>query len=109
MPRHRWVQHPITHKMIPVDEVDWDRGSGGSFQIMPDIEPFVSPVDGSVVSSRSALRRHNKRNNVVNTAEFDGVAEAKRAERQAVAEGRHEPTKRERARDIADVVYGRVR
>ena len=95
--------------MIPLEEVDWDRGNHENFQVMPDIEPFVSPVDGSVIGSRSALRRHNKRNNVVNAAEFDGVAEAKRKERQAIAEGRHEPTKRDRARDIADAAYGRVR
>ena len=32
-------------------------------QLMPDIaESFRSPVDGSVISSRSTLREHNRRN-----------------------------------------------
>ena len=37
---------------------------------MGDIESFVSPVDGSVISDRRQLREHNKRNNVVNADEF---------------------------------------
>lgn len=36
-------------------------------------EPFQSPVDGSIVSSRRELQEHNKRNNVVNT--HDGYDE----------------------------------
>lgn len=35
-----------------------------------DIEPFVSPVDGTVISDRKQLREHNKRNDVVNSQEF---------------------------------------
>jgi hypothetical protein len=37
---------------------------------MPDIEPFVSPVDGSVITGRKALREHNKRHDVTNAADF---------------------------------------
>lgn len=36
----------------------------------PDIEPFVSPVDGTVVTGRAALREHNLRNDVTNAADF---------------------------------------
>jgi len=32
--------------------------------IMKDIEPFLSPVDGTYVTSRSELREHEKRHNV---------------------------------------------
>jgi glycine cleavage system H lipoate-binding protein len=35
-----------------------------TFVVMKDIEPFVSPVDGNVVGSRSALREHERRHNV---------------------------------------------
>ena len=35
-----------------------------SHNIMKDIEPFQSPVDGSYVTSRSELREHEKRHNV---------------------------------------------
>jgi hypothetical protein len=37
---------------------------------MPDVEPFKSPVDGTVVSGRKSLREHNLRNNVTNAADF---------------------------------------
>jgi hypothetical protein len=33
--------------------------------IIPDITEFKSPVDNTVVGSRSALREHNKRNDVI--------------------------------------------
>jgi glycine cleavage system H lipoate-binding protein len=35
-----------------------------TFVVMKDIEPFVSPVDGKVVGSRSALRQHERQHNV---------------------------------------------
>lgn len=37
---------------------------------MPDLEPFVSPIDGKVVSGRAALREHDKRHGVTNVADF---------------------------------------
>jgi hypothetical protein len=37
---------------------------------MPDIEPFVSPIDGRVISGRAALRDHNKQHNVTNVADY---------------------------------------
>ena len=69
----RYVQHPVSGKLIPAAEVDWGRGGSPEGYILPDIEPFVSPVDGSVVGSRTALREHNRRNDVVNVREFDGA------------------------------------
>jgi hypothetical protein len=35
-----------------------------TFMVMRDIDEFVSPIDGSTVGSRSALREHEKRHNV---------------------------------------------
>lgn len=57
-----------------------------------DIQSFVSPVDGSVISDRKALREHNKRNNVVNYHEFDGTEQVKRQkERERLHTGEHTP------------------
>jgi len=39
-----------------------------------NFEPFVSPVDGSVITTSTELQEHNKRNNVVNL--HDGYDEA---------------------------------
>jgi hypothetical protein len=69
----RWRQCRETGEFIPIDEAA--RASAGS-AIHGDIQSFVSPVDGSVISDRHQLREHNKRNNVVNAAEFDGQQKA---------------------------------
>lgn len=54
---------------------------------MPDIEPFVSPVDGKVISGRRALREHNKKHNVTNPADFKNEWEQKRKERERFYSG----------------------
>lgn len=52
-----------------------------SGMIMPDIPDFISPVDGKVVGGRRALREHNKRHNVTNTADFTNVWKKQSEER----------------------------
>lgn len=41
-----------------IAKVEQPKGSGPYF--VPDIAPFVSPIDYSVISSRSGLREHEK-------------------------------------------------
>lgn len=76
----RWRQDSKTGKLIPID--DAARAQSGHF-VHGDIESFVSPVDGSVISDRKQLEEHNKRNNVVNAAEFSPEYYAKKAEERA--------------------------
>ena len=65
----RWRQAIVNGKseFIPIDESA--RKADGHY-IQGDIESFVSPVDGSVISDRRQLEEHNRRNNVVNAGEF---------------------------------------
>ena len=47
--------------------------------ILPDIEqhygaPIISPIDGSVISSRSQLREHNIRHGVIQCGDVRGEA-----------------------------------
>lgn len=47
--------------------------------IMPDLEqhygaPVISPIDGSVMSSRSHMREHNRRHGVIQTGDIRGEA-----------------------------------
>ncbi len=56
----RWRQDRITGKLIPTDEAAARRDAGAA--VHGDITPFVSPVDGTVISDRKQLREHNKRN-----------------------------------------------
>jgi hypothetical protein len=56
------------------DTIDWTGGEdyalkksnrrGKSLQVMSDIEEFVSPVDKSVIGSRSGLRNHERRHGI---------------------------------------------
>ena len=53
--------------------------------VMGDIEPFKSPVDGTIITGRAALRAHFKQHNVTYTSDYDspgGYWEKKRAERE---------------------------
>jgi hypothetical protein len=64
----RFIQHPITNKLIPAEE--YERPSYQSHSIHGDISSFVSPVDGSIITDRKGLREHNRKNGVVNVSEF---------------------------------------
>ena len=56
------------------DTIDWSGGKeyqknrknrrGKSLQVMSDIQEFVSPIDKSVISSRSGLKDHERRHKV---------------------------------------------
>ena len=45
----------------------------GAPAILGDVPAFVSPIDGTIVSGRAALREHCKRHDVVPTAELKGL------------------------------------
>ena len=101
----RWIQDPDTGKLIPTEEYDKPRhkfrGPGiSSFHIMPDVEPFVSPIDGAVITSRSKLREHNERHGVVNFHEFDGYWEEAEKKRTAVLNGTDKEARVDRIEDI---------
>ena len=57
-----------------VDEIPELVGSGDrSAAVMGDLESFVSPIDGTVVSGRAGLREHCKKHHVVPTADLKGL------------------------------------
>ena len=62
-------------------------------QIVPDIAPHISPVDHSVVGSRSARREHNIRNDVIDVGNDSTLAPGHKIERPA-APGLEEDVRR---------------
>lgn len=48
---------------------------GKSTMVMPDIAEFVSPVDYSLISSRSQLRAHERRHGVRQCGELKNAAD----------------------------------
>ena len=78
--RKRYVQHPITLKLIPAEE--YVRPDMTRHSIHGEIEPFVSHVDGTVIDSRKKLREHNERHGVVSAAEMGNEGEQAKKERE---------------------------
>jgi hypothetical protein len=62
--------------------------------IIRDIEPFISPIDRTVVSSRSGIRDHCARHNVVQTDELKGMKPPS-----------HQPKPAEVRQAIVDTMY----
>lgn len=73
---------------------------GRSPIVIHDIQPFRSPVDGSVVTSRKKLREHNARNGVVSAGDLTPEFSAKQA--RAVSRERETQEKRGRVETLRD-------
>jgi len=69
--KRSWRQDSETGKLV---EITVERSSG--VFIRGDIQPYVSPIDGSVIGSRSAERQHNARHGVSN--DIDSLREKAR-------------------------------
>lgn len=100
--RRKWIQDPETNELIEVDTGYTSRRPVAP-GVLPDIEPFVSHVDGTVIGSRRSLREHNRRNGVVQTLEYGNGAfcdnRAKR-EREEKILGIHKKTNERRKQDV---------
>ena len=86
----RWRQCRHTGQFIPIDDAARKQDESHGIIVRGNFDAFVSPVDGTVIDSHRALEQHNKRNNVVNAAEFSPEFLAdKRKERERFFEGKH--------------------
>ena len=64
MARITYIQDPVTLKLVPKDQYHRREEVNGPM-IMPDIEPYQSMVDGSMITSRSKHRSHLKEHGCV--------------------------------------------
>jgi hypothetical protein len=69
MARYRWDRD--RQELV---EVTRDKPPRGGF-FMPDIAEFQSPIDGSLISSRSTLRAHEQRHGVRQCGELKTAAD----------------------------------
>lgn len=105
--RRTYVQDPQTGKFVLKEK--YQRLSRQAPDILPDIEPFRSPIDQTIVSSRPHLREHNARHGVAQMGEYgenDGQAFFTRAERerQLRLQGQTPEQRRERLETIIPIV-----
>lgn len=70
--------------------------------IQANFEPFKSPIDGTIISDRGALRNHMKRHDVVNPLDYKNHFEKKRKEREQRANGTHPGEREQRRQTISD-------
>lgn len=100
MGRQTYKQDPDTKKYIPKAEWEAKFGSGAKqagFYVQADVEPFKSPIDGSIIGTRHQLTEHNKRHGVTNTRDYkDGYVEKRAAARNDEYHGRTASAKKER-------------
>lgn len=73
-------------------------------------EPFVSPIDGTVISDRAALRRHNQQHGVTNIQDYgenNGKAyfDRKATERQRNIDGSTREAKAQRIETIKENMH----
>ena len=68
MARKSWIQ--IDGKLIPKEDYRGNNVRGPDTHVMPDIEPFKSPVTGEMITTRPQLREHNKVHGVTNSADY---------------------------------------
>ena len=71
MTRRRYVQINGELVEVPLDYVPEPRTGG--VQIMPDIKPYTSMIDGSLITSRSHHRAHLRAHNCVEVGNDSSV------------------------------------
>lgn len=70
------------------------------------MEPFKSPVDGSIITSGSDLKKHNERNDVVDSREFSKEYFAGKAkERERKMDPASIENKKQRVEDIHKSIH----
>lgn len=103
--RRKYVYDPETKEMVEVETRDTRKVS---HFIQMDIAPFKSPIDGKYIGSRSQLREHMLKHDVVDRRDYVELRKTKEAERKARIDGSHPEVKAERRQQINDS-YERVR
>ena len=81
-----WIQNPLP----PYNLIERDlyvRPKEAQHSIFGDIESFVSPIDGSVITGRKGYAEHCRKHGVVNAAEFDSEWKRKAEQRESFYKG----------------------
>lgn len=100
----RYIQHPITHELIPESEYIDPRKPpkyGESAMVFGDITPYDSPIDGRAINGRNARKEDFKRNGC---RPYEGRAEEEK-EIQRQKEYEHKKMERELHESTARAFY----
>lgn len=94
-----WVYDHAQGGLIPKHEYAPQDPDGPA--IMKPLDPFVSPVDGTYITDRAQLRKHNKAHGVTNINDYGenggrAYFERKESDRQATLRSNSRQAKQER-------------
>lgn len=96
-----YVQCPETGKLVPRETLA-PTPRPNAPMVMKGHEPFKSPIDGSIISTRQQLADHNKKHGVTNVSDYSpGYIEKKARERVNAGEKMIKETRRS---DIYDAI-----
>lgn len=98
----RYRYNPDTKEMEEIENV---RSRFVGVEVQGDIEPFVSTVDGTVISSRSHLREHMRKHGLAHASDFDKPGGHWDKARQARADylaGKTNPDSKRRTQQMSD-------
>ena len=101
-----YVQDKVTKKFV-LKGTESQESAG--YSIMPDIEPFISPITKEVITGRAALRAHNKKHGVTDSRDYSPELMKKLSkERDDRATGNTPQARKERVENINQVLrsYG---
>lgn len=100
--RRRYVYDEQQKKMVEIEKAPKREDAP---LILGDIEPFVSTVDGSIISSRSHLREHMKQHGLAHTSDYDkpgGYWDKARKARADWLSGKSNPDSSHRKQQLSD-------
>lgn len=101
MARQSWVQDPETGEFVPKEDYSLRQHARSTgFVVHGDIESYKSPIDGSIITSRTALREHMKRHNVVLMSDVEGEAREHYNHMKSIKEGTNKNERRNRIEAI---------
>ncbi len=99
MTRRRYRYDPETKTMV---EVGSQKHEYETPLVVGDIQPFVSPIDGTVIESRSTLRRYMKQHDLVHIDDGGSHYEKAKERRRQALQGTLPEQKRDRIRALSD-------
>ena len=109
-----YIQDPVTHKLIPKEEykrrfkqlIGYEVNQAKTAFIQGDIEPFISPIDKSIITSKSSLREHNRKHGVTDIRDYGSeYFERKHKERSDTLSSRTCEQRKDRINDILKATY----
>lgn len=73
--RKRYIQHPVTHKLIPAEEYQPPTINRSAYVIQDTLPSFIADATPTPteISSRSQLRRYCKENGLTLSADCKGL------------------------------------